>query len=294
MSNLFKLKKWLAVEDTAKRLSKSMGESVSPSDCLQLALDGHLTISVLLDGDRYGVLAKEVITTKREFLKAGIIQTTPDGAYINVLGSENFFSNSELDADFYRVEREGSIRRLKSGDLYDLPMIGAELLDVLHEFESERGKVPREFHNIEGAFLSTSIGTFNIMESFNEFVFNANNDGEIVYFDKEKGIPVDFDNYHDFFYPADSLGKVEFVFRTKNIEKFENGLLNDSDNNLSLNESLQIIGTLLDTLKNADIKSKRWTQDSLKSEMVERNSSLKQRKIDDYFSEANKILKSNK
>jgi hypothetical protein len=128
------------------------------------------------------------------------------------------------------------------------------------------------------------------MESFNEFVFKANDNGDFVYFDKEKDIPVDFENYHNFFYPADSLGNVEFVFRTKNIEQFELKILND--NTLSLNESLQIIGALLDTLKNTDIKSKRWTQDSLKSEMVERNQSLKQRKIDDYFSEANKLFKS--
>lgn len=290
MSNLFKLKKWLTVEETAKRLTNSMNEPVSPADCLQLALDGHLTISVLLDGTRYGVLAKKVIKTTREAFSAGIKKITPDGAYIDLLVSERFFTNEELDAEFYSIEREGGVRKLESGSLYDLPMIGAESLDVLHEFESERGKTPRELHNIEGAFLSTAKGIFNIMESFNEFVFKANDNGDFVYFDKEKDIPVDFENYHNFFYPADSLGNVEFVFRTKNIEQFELKILND--NTLSLNESLQIIGALLDTLKNTDIKSKRWTQDSLKSEMVERNQSLKQRKIDDYFSEANKLFKS--
>jgi hypothetical protein len=112
MSNLFKLKKWLTVEETAKRLTNSMNEPVSPADCLQLALDGHLTISVLLDGTRYGVLAKEVIKTTREAFSAGIKKITPDGAYIDLLVSERFFTNEELDAEFYSIEREGAFANL--------------------------------------------------------------------------------------------------------------------------------------------------------------------------------------
>lgn len=171
-------------------------------------------------------------------------------------------------------------------------MIGAELLDVLYALELRRGKNPRELKNIEGAFVTTSSGIVNIMSSYNDFLFKPDVNRNIVYFDKEKNIPVDFKGYESFFYPADSLGNIDFIFRAVNIEKFEHSTLNDDMGGLSLSESLQIIGTLLDTLKNSETKSKRWTQESLKVEMVERNPKLKQRKIDDYFSLSNKAYKS--
>ncbi len=46
MSKPLKLKEWLTVKDTAKRLSISVGEDVTEADILRLALDGHLTLSV--------------------------------------------------------------------------------------------------------------------------------------------------------------------------------------------------------------------------------------------------------
>ena len=46
MGELFKLKKWLTLEETAKRLSNSLSKPVSVADVLQLSLDEHLTVSV--------------------------------------------------------------------------------------------------------------------------------------------------------------------------------------------------------------------------------------------------------
>ncbi len=93
MHKLFKLKRWLTLEETSKRLTASLGEDVSPSDCLQLAMDGHLVISVLFDKSQYGVLAEEVITTKRESLSFAIKKITSDGAYIELLNGEQFIAN---------------------------------------------------------------------------------------------------------------------------------------------------------------------------------------------------------
>ncbi|RBP59481.1 hypothetical protein [Brenneria salicis] len=47
MKKLFKLKEWLTLEETARRLTTSFQEEVSIADCLQLALDGHIIISAL-------------------------------------------------------------------------------------------------------------------------------------------------------------------------------------------------------------------------------------------------------
>jgi len=48
MSKLFKLKKWLTIEDTAKHLTSIFDEPVKDYDVLRFALDGHLEISVNL------------------------------------------------------------------------------------------------------------------------------------------------------------------------------------------------------------------------------------------------------
>ena len=47
MKKLLKLKEWLTVSDAAKHLSILFGEEVVEADVLRLALDGHLTLSVL-------------------------------------------------------------------------------------------------------------------------------------------------------------------------------------------------------------------------------------------------------
>ncbi len=47
MSKLFKLKEWLTLSEASERLSVFLGEKVSVADCLQLALDKHITISAI-------------------------------------------------------------------------------------------------------------------------------------------------------------------------------------------------------------------------------------------------------
>src|SRR5690606_11024820 len=48
MSKLFTLKKWVTLADAAKYLSVSFGEHVTEADVIQLALDGHLRLSLRL------------------------------------------------------------------------------------------------------------------------------------------------------------------------------------------------------------------------------------------------------
>lgn len=125
MNKLFKLKKWLTLEETAKRLTTSFEEEINISDCLQLALDGHITISVLLDSSVYAVSAKVIKTTQRETLRKSIISTSEDGAIVGLLDGEHFFPNHQLDYEYEDIERSGSAFQLNHG-IYDLPMVGAE------------------------------------------------------------------------------------------------------------------------------------------------------------------------
>lgn len=49
MSKLFKLKEWLTVPDAAKHLTVVFGEEVTEVDVLQLALEGHLKLSIFIE-----------------------------------------------------------------------------------------------------------------------------------------------------------------------------------------------------------------------------------------------------
>ena len=296
MNKIFKLKDWLTLEETARRLSTSFGESVSVADCLQLALDGHITISALFGGNFYVVRSEEVITTQRQELRKMIIEETPEGAYLGLMigDSKRFATNDELDKEYLTIERIPPVIKI-SHDVYDLPnpMIGAEELDVMHLLDVAQGRVPRQFVNMEGAFLKIGNNLYNKMESFNELVPLFSEDkNKVVIVDKVTQKEVDFHNYSAMFYPDDGLRNMEFVFRRKNIEDFENSTMEKENANISLDEGLQVIGAMINALKKTPNKSKQWTQDYLKSEMLEHSTSISSRQIDNYFSEANKSFKS--
>lgn len=61
---------------------------------------------------------------------------------------------------------------------------------------------------------------------------------------------------------------------------------------IDLKGSLSVIGLMLDALKNAEPRNKRWIQSALKDEIKERHPEINPRWLDDYFSEANKSIKS--
>ncbi|BFI60073.1 MULTISPECIES: hypothetical protein [Yersinia] len=289
MKKIFKLKKWLTLEEASRRLTTTFEEDVTIADCLQLALDGHLVISALLSKSTYAIYAKKEIRTNREILFVCRGTNKGEDVYCDIMGVT--FKADYLDAEKEHIERHGEIFRLRHG-IYDLPMWGAEQLDVMHQFDIGQGRSPREFVDLEGAFLSLNGETVNIMNSFNEFEWITDEHGERKEFDKVLKKPVDFKSYHEFFYPDDGLRDVEFVFRRENIEQFERNALEDESPSLTMSESLLVIGSMLNALKNAQTSSKRWTQDSMKAEILENSKTIKSRTLDDYFSMANKSFKS--
>lgn len=295
MKNFFKLKKWLTLKQTAKRLSDFFDEKVTTADCLQLALDGHITISALFQNGMYVIPAKVIKTTQREQFSKFIRRTTDEGAYLGLIGEERFVTNSELDLEYEDIDRHGDVFRIRHG-IYDLPMLGSEKLDVMFELDLLEGRTPGSYSNMEGAFLDTPHGLVNLLIPFNRWQLKSEGDGVVRYFDTEKNKYVDFshEGYSSFLYPADSLDKYELVFRGENIDKFELMYSDNHQQSLTLDDSLLIIGTLLDVLKNAEPSSKRWKQEALKAEMELRGINISNRVIDDYFSNANKRYKSMK
>ncbi|HHV7360394.1 TPA: hypothetical protein ACUNBO_003055 [Morganella morganii] len=289
MKKLFKLKEWFTLDETARRLTSSFEEEISVADCLSLALDGRIVISALLDKSLYVIRSNIEQTTMRKQFSSWINSTTDAGVYLNTPSGEVFHSNEQLDYQYDQIKRHGNVFRLDFG-IYDLPMLGAEKLDVMHQFDIEQHRSPREYIDIEGAFLTTKYGMVNVLESFNELKLKFDGKKSRL-FDPILNKYVDFKDYSAFFYPDDGLGEVEFVFRRENIELFEQSVLNNEESTLNLDSSLLIIGSVLNALKKAQPTSKRWTQEAIKNEL-ENICPIKPRDIDNYFSEANKRLKS--
>ena len=288
MNKLFKLKNWLTLEETSRRLTSSFQEDFSEADCLQLALDGHIKISALIEKSKFGILCKEGDTNNILSDFVGFMKNN-SGFPNDILKTAE--DNIPLEM---KICRFGNVFRIPTG-VYDLPMIGAERLDVLHICSQFQGREPAAFICLEGPFLNNNDGFINVVEPFNEESVEWKVDFGVKsgLFNMVTNEFIDENNYHKAFYPADGLRDVEFVFRPENIEAFEDRQVDVSENNsVSLNGCLDVIGAMLDSLKNTSSKSRRWTQDALKTEMVERSNSLSPRSIDNYFSLANKTYKS--
>lgn len=271
-------------------MSTTFEEPVSIADCLQLAVDGHIIISAIFSNTQYGVSAELEKTTWRNVLAP--TRNTQEGEDILMELFNTTYKADFLDTPCIHIKRSGGVFTVPSG-IYDLPMIGSEALDVSHALAIEQKRDPGEFSNMEGAFIKFGDGLVNIMLPFNSFIYKSNDENQIQQYDEQVGAFVDYVNYHRFFYPSDSIGGAELVFKRENIEDFEKSQFQEDESiTFSLAESLVIIGAMLDALKNTSYKPKRWTQENLKADMTERTKSLKARKIDDYFSLANKSYKS--
>lgn len=139
----------------------------------------------------------------------------------------------------------------------------------------------KPFNNLisEGIILSTEDGMINVLcKNISEHSEKDDNryDRAIL----------------DGFSPIISAKSLELVFRRESIEKFEKKILEDSSQSLTLDESLLIIGCMLNALKNATNSSKKWTQDYLKGEIEDKGGKVKSRTLDEYFAKANNIFKS--
>lgn len=292
MNKLFKLKEWLTLEETSRRLTTSFQEAVSVADCLQLALDGHIKISVLIEKSKFGIRCKEEIIGSE--LLYGFVEFMKETGKF----SEEMIKTAENGLKSHANQKEivqyGDVFKVSHG-VYDLPMMGAERLDVLHLCSMLQGREPATLINMDGPLLHCGDGFINIIEPFdhNDIEYKTNEHGKISLFDKKNGRFINEKNHSSAFYPADGLGNVEFVFRRLNIEAFEKSQIENDQNdlNISLNGSLEIIGAIIYSIKNTPTKSKRWTQDALKAEMIENRKSLKPREIDDYFAQSNKVYK---
>ena len=156
MSKLYKLREWLTLDESAKHLSLFFGEEVSVSDILRMALDDHLKISI--NFVNYGKAIKgriiphsDAIYHKAHPFVLDIIKDIRGGKNENLTDEDLSVMEGIRLTENEVLKLETSIFRIEG--IWDLLMLGAERLDVEHEFQQLTGGPEITLEDMNGTFV---------------------------------------------------------------------------------------------------------------------------------------------
>ena len=324
MSRLFKLKEWVTLPEAAKRLAITLGEEVTESDLLRLALDNRLRLSVNFVNYAYAKLGTVGDPEKARYLDipndllAAVKAKTPDeykGGYTKTRMGVRLKGGEVIDMEKGIFELNG---------VYDLPMIGGEGLDIEHRFQMLTGGPAVELESMDGAFVKSGEFYLQLQEDYenNEYMH-----GSLAYFNKlkvsfskhEVSIPGlkkptedqkrERENFLEVrksnpkekrYFPACGLPKDSvLVVRTDALIDFEQSLQGKSGNlekSLSTKERntlLTTIGVLLELIQSP--KPGRDSEAVVIEEMLQNydeKPGISKRTLEQKFAEAKKILRS--
>lgn len=176
MQKLFRLKKWLTVPDAARHLTTMFEEPVSEADILRLGLDGHLTLSVNLVN---GAMARKGTVVPIENAPITYFPTelrpkgSPDWVPIRRIRRCDPLP-ADLQHDLEQGKVHGAVVGVRLDEtrilelakdvssirgVWDLPMIGAETIDVEHMYQQLTGGPEVTLTCLEGTFVKSSDGT---------------------------------------------------------------------------------------------------------------------------------------
>ena len=181
-SKLSLLKNWLTLKDSAKYLSRALGEDVSVADLLQLALQQKLILSISLVTGHFGAKGKQVSLEDAELCRFSIKSERRDKVIETIAGAEkqahldrlsrapltnNAFGVVDRPKEDVSVQFKGNVLHDYSGvlefdednihsiyGLWDLTMMGAEALDIEDEFYKNIGGPDVNLSTNSGVILS--------------------------------------------------------------------------------------------------------------------------------------------
>lgn len=162
MSKLFKLKEWVTIPDAARHLAQIVDEPVSVADVLQMALDGHLKISVYFPNRAKACIGrvipfKDVPRFEQPCIDGKGTYTYVDGYPLNDLREG---VHPEDERPFLHFEHEV----VTIEGVWDLAMIGNESIDIEFELQQLIGGPEVTMVNLEGTFLNRKDGTWAALQ----------------------------------------------------------------------------------------------------------------------------------
>lgn len=184
MKKLFNLKEWLTTQEAAKYLSILFNEDVSEADVLRLGLDGHLTLSVNFVNHARGRIADLTpMNEAKMYVMPLNIDKNSTGQFIQNVRIDEI---AQLPDEIQTGLKSGSLILSPMGvtlnenevlqyrdtitsltGIWDLPMIGAERLDVEHMYQQLTGGPEVTLTCLDGVFVKTPDGWYaNLQESF--------------------------------------------------------------------------------------------------------------------------------
>lgn len=147
MNRLFKLKEWLTIEESAAHISSLLGEPATIADLYRFALDGHLKLSVDFVNHAQARKGKRLKTEQVEFevMEYDIFGKKYDIPHLVPKKYEIRVSDDDwIGLDRAVVSIDG---------VWDLPMVGAERLDIEHHFQQLTSGLEVTLSTLDGVFV---------------------------------------------------------------------------------------------------------------------------------------------
>lgn len=272
---IYKLKKWLTLEETAKRLSSELEDDVKSEDVIHLIADKMLKVSVFIPQPE----------------QANKCYITEDLNEVLNAAKPCIFGTGELITPYTQYEngkfiRNGEYCTIPRG-IYEYLFIGSSIIDIENLLDQTLSLDQSDKFCFGGIYIKSESGeVFEIQDEY----FCYENEEDLK---KHK-------NAEHYFYPCASISNIKgafFCVQTKHINEFLDSLEDDEPSKLSLDNALYLIAEMLRATKS---KSKKWKQENIIDEILlyrqnnnEKINGLEKRMIEEYFSTANKKLKSN-
>lgn len=133
MSKLFKLKKWLTLDEAEVHISNVLGESFTKADIYQFALDGHLVLSVnfvnVVKAKKVTFIKTEDVQYRKVFPQN--IPSMPEGSYFE----EPTNARYQVSKQYWIEGIEDKVASLSG--VWDLAMIGTETFSIQQLYQQE-------------------------------------------------------------------------------------------------------------------------------------------------------------
>jgi hypothetical protein len=202
LGKLFALKHWVELEEAARYLSILIGEEANRDDLLRLGLDGHLTLSVRFTSATSARCGRTIPLAEAK--RHEIPTLEGDGFFVCIEGTV-------IPGERVIVFEEQVTTIV---DLWDLPMLGGDRLEVENLYERARWREAPELFNMEGSFVVSPDGLYcQLLDRFEERRGPPNK-------------PYHPDNY----YPAAGLPDDSvIVVRTEALRQFASRLSDESE-----------------------------------------------------------------